>query len=265
MTLKIALLLDDMFLKEWERQAVCHLIEKCDLDIVVSLVIVNDTATTSSFGSRLATFVRDFSLWHCVVAVRIVRATLGQPAWYRQRIALQSVLDLSTVNVRHCTPEPAPDVGNRLPDTIVSDLSEVDIAIRFGFGILKGDALEAPTHGVLSYHHGDLTEYRGRPSGFYEFIHGRNSTGITVQRLSEELDAGAIAASTRCDISDADSLRAVHSRQFRASPPLLCEAVHNVAKSNSLRVPDTLGPLYTKPGWTAVLSYMWRRLRMSNI
>ena len=47
---------------------------------------------------------------------------------------------------------------------------------------------------ILSYHHGDPSSYRGRPAGFYEIFNGEKTTGIIVQRLSNELDAGVILA-----------------------------------------------------------------------
>lgn len=133
---------------------------------------------------------------------------------------------------------------------------EADVAVQFGFGILKGDALTAPEHGVLSYHHGDLTAYRGRPPGFYEFLHRKSTEGVTVQQLTESLDAGAIAASTTVDIEDAISWREVKSRLFAASPELLSRAVDNLIEG-SIRTPESLGDLYTTPSNTQTLAYIW--------
>jgi methionyl-tRNA formyltransferase len=146
----------------------------------------------------------------------------GDP-WYDQHVALDTLLEPRT-QVVSCRPEQASDFGNELPAHAVEELTEVDIAVRFDFGILKSDALTAPTHGILSYHHGDLSSYRGQPAGFYELIHGRPTAGVTVQRLINDLDGGVLAE-TYCDIKDAKSLREVHNRQFAASPPLLTEAV----------------------------------------
>lgn len=160
-----------------------------------------------------------------MIVVRLLRRKFGNTPWYRERVPIGEVLDLDETLVITCKPQPAEGIGNELPADVVAQLEEVDIAVRFGFGILKGAALTAPNHGVLSYHHGDITECRGRPAGFYEFIHGRNTAGITVQRLGEALDTGELAATAECDISDAKSLREVRSRLFEASPPLLLEAV----------------------------------------
>ncbi|MFN9952995.1 MAG: hypothetical protein ACK55I_07830, partial [bacterium] len=68
----------------------------------------------------------------------------------------------------------------------------LDLIIKFGMNLLK-DPQDIPSkYGVLSFHHGDPSEYRGRPSGFYELINGANLVGAVVQQLSNKLDAGTI-------------------------------------------------------------------------
>lgn len=181
------------------------------------------------------------------------------PPWYREQVSLDDVGDASDPQIITCTPEPADGVGNTLPDHVVSALSDVDITIRFGFGILKGPALTAPTYGVLSYHHGDISEYRGRPAGFYEFIHGAATAGVTIQQLSEELDKGTVAATTKCDIEDANSLRDVQSRQFDASIPLLTEAVDHLITGPLPEQPETYGTLYYTPDGSSAIRYCRRR------
>ena len=119
-----------------------------------------------------------------------------------------------------------------------------------------------PTYGVLSYHHGDVTQYRGRPAGFYEFVHGRPSAGITVKKLTEQLDAGTVVATTHRDISDARSLQDVQEELFVPSPPLLTEAVERLVDDDLPEQPASLGPVYTTPDARSLLTYC--RLRIEN-
>ena len=42
----------------------------------------------------------------------------------------------------------------------------LDFIIRFGFGILKGEILNAARWGIWSFHHGDEQKFRGGPPGF---------------------------------------------------------------------------------------------------
>jgi hypothetical protein len=67
-----------------------------------------------------------------------------------------------------------------------------DIILRFGFRILRGDILRIPTYGVWSYHHGDNRKYRGGPAGFWELVNGDPESGVTLQVLTETLDAGRV-------------------------------------------------------------------------
>lgn len=69
---------------------------------------------------------------------------------------------------------------------------DLDVAIRLGFRILKGDALRIARHGVWSYHHGDNRVNRGGPPGFWEVMEGQAVTGSMLQVLTEELDAGRV-------------------------------------------------------------------------
>jgi hypothetical protein len=92
-----------------------------------------------------------------------------------------------------CTPI-ADGHGQRFePDDLAAIAAHrPDVLIRFGFGILKGDILSLPRHGVWSYHHGDEEKYRGQPPVFWEVVSGETVVGAVLQRLTERLDAGFI-------------------------------------------------------------------------
>jgi hypothetical protein len=68
---------------------------------------------------------------------------------------------------------------------------ELDVALRFGFRILRGGALQIARHGVWSYHHDDGQAVRGGPPGFWEVMEGHAATGSMLQVLTEDLDAGS--------------------------------------------------------------------------
>src|SRR5581483_3012175 len=68
----------------------------------------------------------------------------------------------------------------------------LDVLIRCGSGILRGDILQAGRLGVVSFHHGDNKVNRGGPAGFWECYYEWPQTGFIIQRLTEELDAGEV-------------------------------------------------------------------------
>ena len=69
---------------------------------------------------------------------------------------------------------------------------DLDVALRFGFRILRGRSLRIARYGVWSYHHGDNLANRGGPPGFWEVMERVPTTGSVLQVLSEDLDAGRV-------------------------------------------------------------------------
>jgi len=69
---------------------------------------------------------------------------------------------------------------------------KLDVLIRFGFNILKGEILTSARCGVWSYHHGDNTFYRGGPPHFWELYEEAPLSGVILQVLTEQLDAGTV-------------------------------------------------------------------------
>jgi hypothetical protein len=69
---------------------------------------------------------------------------------------------------------------------------DLDVILRFGFNIIRGDILGAARHGVWSFHHGDSERYRGGPPLLWELIEGNPLSGAVLQRLDESLDAGTV-------------------------------------------------------------------------
>lgn len=87
---------------------------------------------------------------------------------------------------------------SRLYDEIIQEdidkiaQHDIDIFIRLGFKILKGNILNCSKHGIWSYHHGDNKAYRGGPPGAWEVLNNNPLTGVTLQILNEKLDGGKI-------------------------------------------------------------------------
>ena len=83
---------------------------------------------------------------------------------------------------------------DRFPDEAITRIRglNLDVLLRFGFNILRGEILTAARCGVWSYHHGDNEFYRGGPPCFWEVVEGNPLTGALLQVLTEELDAGRV-------------------------------------------------------------------------
>jgi len=80
----------------------------------------------------------------------------------------------------------------------------VDVLLRGGSGILRGEILKICEFGIISFHHGNNDVNRGGPPGFWEVFNREPSTGFTIQRLPDELDGGD--EQVACDVIDRDVL-----------------------------------------------------------
>jgi hypothetical protein len=96
--------------------------------------------------------------------------------------------------------------------------ADLDVIVRGGFRILRGGVLSSARHGVWSFHHGDNRENRGGPPGIWEVLQDSPVTGVTLQRLTEELDGGvALARSVGATrrFSFAQNIRHMYRRSSR--------------------------------------------------
>ncbi|MER2511545.1 MAG: hypothetical protein ABTQ25_03835, partial [Nitrosomonas ureae] len=135
-----------------------------------------------------------------------------------------------------------------LPTEILQKIESknIDVIIKFGMNLLVIPEPLSAKFGVLSFHHGDPQKYRGRPAGFYEILHNAGSVGITVQKLSNKLDGGAICASAASKLYPW-SYKKTARNFYRNSEPLLKKAIHNVIVGN-IQPNRAEGKNYTLPG-----------------
>lgn len=90
--------------------------------------------------------------------------------------------------------------------------ANLDVLLRFGFNIVRGGILDAARYGVWSYHHGDNDRFRGGPPEFWEVVEGAETSGVLLQRLSDELDGGVVLC--KSTFSTADSLLVSANRRL---------------------------------------------------
>jgi hypothetical protein len=77
-------------------------------------------------------------------------------------------------------------------DLVQIRAANLDVVLRFGFRILRGEILNVGRYGVWSFHHDDNLEYRGRPPLFWEIYEGNPVSGSVLQILNESLDGGHV-------------------------------------------------------------------------
>jgi folate-dependent phosphoribosylglycinamide formyltransferase PurN len=130
----------------------------------------------------------------------------------------------------------------------IRDLRPDVLLLIGGFGIIKEPLLNLAPHGVLSYHHGDMREYRGQPPAFWELYNGERRIGVTVQRLNAGIDCGEPIVERCFPIRKDDTLGSLSQRIFAGSTDMLKEAVQRLEDSSvKAETMTCLGRLYTLP------------------
>lgn len=119
----------------------------------------------------------------------------------------------------------------------------LDFIIRFGFGILKGEVLQAARWGIWSYHHADEQEFRGGPAGYWEIVKKKNIQGVILQQLTEKLDAGKIILKRHFHVLH-DSYAANVTKLHIHSADMPAQAITMISKG--LMQPDSWVPVTTK-------------------
>jgi hypothetical protein len=147
-------------------------------------------------------------------------------------------------------------IWQSIDDSTKSEIGNqsLDLIIKFGMNLLK-DPQDIPSKfGVLSYHHGDPSEFRGRPSGFYELIEEANHIGAVVQQLSNHLDAGIIRSFGKYRITSHSYRRTLESL-FANSASLLRLAILNCINSEKIDL-TTTGRNYRLPSNKTVAQFV---------
>ena len=241
--LRIGLLLDSSVVPGWVADIIALLERSGKVRLVV--VAVNTTPPAGSragFLFRLLRLADRIIFQHHPYLFRRVKLEISPDVQVYQitpvRIRGRSAFSESDLaRIRECRPE---------------------VLLRFGFGILTGEVLTIAAHGVWSLHHGDMDHFRGGPPGFWEWYQRYPVTGVTLQRLTEELDGGICIARSQTR-TQVDSFGRNQSGIFSKGIDLMADAVLRLAEGRqTLAEPDMpvpySGPLYKDPGFLPAMA-----------
>jgi hypothetical protein len=123
---------------------------------------------------------------------------------------------------------------------------DLDLAISFGFRILRGEALRIAPNGIWSYHHGDNLVNRGGPAGFWEVMDRSSISGSVLQVLSEDLDNGEVLHRTWVRTSDRFSVRANKNRLYWRSSSFVIRKLRELYDEKLARERNSFRPYYNR-------------------
>jgi methionyl-tRNA formyltransferase len=107
---------------------------------------------------------------------------------------------------------------------------EPDLLVTAAYGqILSAELLAIPRLGGINLHGSILPAYRGAAPVARAIQNGELETGVTVIRMTPQIDAGGIIAIARTPIGPDETSGEVEERLARIGAPLIAEAVAKLA------------------------------------
>ena len=212
--LRIGLLLNGTELAAWAYRMI-EIIKDSDY-AEISLIVENTLPAGKrrlSLVSQIARKIRSGQFWTTVLRLTLTtleRRLIGKPGGLPNASKQVDGKDLlAGIEVIKVHPK-----RQGFSDYIEGDelariqAHNIDVFIRLGFRILRGDILRSARYGVWSYHHGDNRVNRGGPPGYWEVMESSPVTGTMLQVLTEDLDGGRVlyrSYSSTHDMSLADN------------------------------------------------------------
>ncbi len=120
-----------------------------------------------------------------------------------------------------------------------------DVIVVAAYGkILPKALLEIPTVAIINVHSSVLPQYRGAAPINWAILNGDVETGVTIQYMGEELDAGDILLIKRTAIDPAEDAAALYSRLAELGGEAACEALSQLRDGTATRTPQVYGEQY---------------------
>ncbi len=227
--LRIGLLIDSFVQRKWIHQVISQIQSSGFAEVTV--IIKNEagqTAQAKQGGGRLKNYWRNrkhllFALYGKIDERRVkVSPDAFEPTDIKPLLADVPVIAVMPEMKKY---------SDWFPEETVKQIREfdLDVALSFGFRILKGEALKIARHGVWSFHHGDNLVNRGGPAGFWEVMDGVPVTGSVLQILTEDLDNGRVIYRSLSPTSDRFSVKANRNNLYWKSAAFVIRKLKDLA------------------------------------
>ncbi len=118
----------------------------------------------------------------------------------------------------------------RHPDAIAELADQrADIFVVVAYGqILSRAVLDLPRHGCLNVHASLLPRHRGASPVHAAILAGDDRTGVTIMKMDEGLDTGAILVQSETQIGESETAGELHDRLACLAPGTLLETLDHI-------------------------------------
>jgi hypothetical protein len=252
-SLRVGVLLDSIVQPAWILWIIEEIIRmnEAELSFVVLNKGMGNSVAKEGFASKLFKGIS-------ILERKLVKGSLAE--FERRKISIpNSAILIEDVPVKK-------GIGLKLSDDSIEAIRELnpDIIIRFGFGILRGEILNIPKHGVWSFHHGDNRIARGRPACFWEIRNNEHIIGAVLQILNEELDNGKIIDRVYSKVIN-NSVWLSMNQLYKTAKQMVPNKIRHLYKIGTITSKDFPvlydRPLYKYPGVIDTIDYSFKLLK----
>ena len=122
---------------------------------------------------------------------------------------------------------------------------EPDVIVVAAYGKLLPQALlEIPKIAIINVHSSLLPQYRGAAPINWAILNGDTETGVTIQYMASELDAGDILLTKKTPIGPQENAAQLYDRLAVLGGEAASEALSLLERGEAPRAPQAYGPQY---------------------
>lgn len=228
--LRVALLVDSLTQPRWVSQIIRDI--KSSSIAEVCLVVKNEATTPDQPRGRLQAYWKNRNYLLYALYNRLdARHPVSERDAFEDVDVQELLADCPVIGVTPLMKK----FSDWFPEDAIEKIRgyDLDVAISFGFRILRGEALRIAKHGVWSYHHGDNLVNRGGPAGFWEVMDASPISGSVLQVLSEDLDNGEVLDRTWLRTSDRFSVRISRNNLYWRSSSFVMRKLRELYEKGS--------------------------------
>ncbi len=122
----------------------------------------------------------------------------------------------------------------------------IDALVVVAFRILPREMFSLPKFGALNVHPSLLPKCRGPAPIQWTLLRGEAETGVTIIRLTEEIDGGGMLAQERTSISPDENFGDLHDRLSEMGAQMLVKVLHQLGQGGVLQpIPQDVSQVTT--------------------
>jgi hypothetical protein len=234
MKIPVAIILDEMMIQSWQQSSLDLASELIDVKLILNCT---NTMTKKNYF---------YNFFYYVLNICCMRFNINRSIFFPYQ-GIKVLEFNSEYN----------GIWQSIPLDVISKLKKekIKLVIKFGMNLLT-ISNELKELDIMSFHHGDPNEYRGRPAGFYEILLGAKKVGAVVQLLSNKLDGGKVASKGFSTIYQHSYKKTLISL-YKNSAFLLKAAIINYEKNN-FSSQLSVGKNYRLPKNLIVLKFIFK-------